>query len=283
MNLVLLEPEELRDDGTARLAGRRAVHVREVLRAAPGDRLRVGVVGGRTGEARVERVGEAEVVIRPALDRDPPPPAPVSLLLALPRPKVLRRVLQAVASMGVKRLVLLGSWRVEKSYWGSPALAPDAIRAELVLGLEQGRDTVLPEVRVRRLFKPFVEDELDGAFPEPVRLLADPSGAAPLDALARPPTSLDPGLPSPRGAGLGRGFAPRRGAEEGAPAGPRAAVAVGPEGGFTAYESAALRDRGFAPFTLGDRILRVDTAVAFAVGQVDLWLRARAGGAARRP
>jgi RsmE family RNA methyltransferase len=240
VNLVLLEPGELREDGTARLHGRRAAHAAEVLRAVAGDRLRVGVLGGRAGDARVERIGEGELVLRPMLDRDPPPPAPVSLLLALPRPKVLRRVLQAVASMGVKRLILLGSWRVEKSYWGSPALAPDAIRAELVLGLEQGRDTVLPDVLVRRFFKPFVEDELEGAFPEPVRLLADPSGATPLGAVPR--------------------------------AGPRAALAIGPEGGFTAYEAGALRARGFAPFTLGDRILRVDTAVAYAVGQVHHWL-----------
>ncbi len=251
MNLVLLEPEELREDGTAHLAGRRAAHAALVLRAAAGDRIRVGVIGGRSGEALVERIGDSEVVLRPTLDRDPPPPAPVSLLLALPRPKILRRVLQAVASMGVKRLVLLGSWRVEKSYWGSPALEPDAIRAELVLGLEQGRDTVLPEVRVRPRFKPFVEDELAEAFPEATRLLADPSGAAPLGALA--------------------------------PAGPGAALAVGPEGGFTAYEAAALRERGYAPFSLGDRILRVDTAVSFAVGQVDLWLRGSSRPPARLP
>jgi RsmE family RNA methyltransferase len=250
VNVLLLEPEELREDGTARLLGRRAAHVAEVLRTAEGGRIRAGVIGGRSGDAEVLRIGEGEVVIRPALDRDPPPPAPVSLLLALPRPKVLRRVLQAVASMGVKRLVLLGSWRVEKSYWSSPALEADAIRAELVLGLEQGRDTVLPEVLVRRLFKPFVEDELDGVFPEPVRLLADPSSAAPLEA-------------NP-------------------PAGPRAALAVGPEGGFTAYEAGALRSRAFAPFTLGDRILRVDTALPFALGQVDLWLRAGAGLPGRR-
>jgi RsmE family RNA methyltransferase len=243
VNLVLLRPEELRDDGTARLEGRRAVHVLDVLRAAPGDRIRVGVVGGRMGEAEVTAVEAGEIVLRPALDRDPPPPSPVSLLLALPRPKILRRVLQAVAAMGVKRIVLLGSWRVERSYWGSPALAPDAIREELLVGLEQGRDTAVPEVLVRRLFKPFVEDELDGLFPERTRLLAHPAAARRLDALA--------------------------------PADPRAALAVGPEGGFTRYEAESLERRGFSPFTMGDRVLRVDAAVPFAVGQVDLWLRSR--------
>ncbi|HEX9305947.1 MAG TPA: 16S rRNA (uracil(1498)-N(3))-methyltransferase [Anaeromyxobacter sp.] len=244
MNLLLLEPAELRGDGTTRLGGRRAAHVSSVLRAAAGDRIQAGLVGGRMGDAEVLAATPDEVVLRPALDRDPPPPSPVSLLLALPRPKILRRVLQAAASMGVKRIVLLGSYRVEKSYFASPLLAPDAMRAELLLGLEQGRDTVLPEVFVRRFFKPFVEDELDPLFPAHARLLAHPAGAAPLETLA--------------------------------PVEPRATLAVGPEGGWTPYEADELRRRAFQPFTLGPRVLRVDAAVPYAVGQVELWLRAGA-------
>lgn len=247
MNLVLLEPEELAADGTARLGGRRLAHVRGIIGAGPGDHLRVGVVGGRMGEAEILSLAEQELVLRAALEQDPPAPSPVSLLLALPRPKILRRVLQSVAAMGVKRLVLAGSWRVEKSYFGSPLLAPAALRQELLVGLEQGRDTILPEVTVRRLFKPFVEDELEQTFPERARLLAHPSDAAPIEALA--------------------------------PRGPRAALAIGPEGGWTPYETGRLRERGFEPFALGPRALRVDAAVPFAVAQAELWLRsARAAG-----
>jgi RsmE family RNA methyltransferase len=247
VNLLLLEAAELRPDGTARLAGRRAAHVAAVLRASAGDRVQAGVVGGRMGEAELLAVSADEVVLRAALDREPPPPSPVSLLLALPRPKILRKVLQASAAMGLKRIVLLGSFRVEKSYFASPVLAPEALRAELLLGLEQGRDTAVPEVLVRRFFKPFVEDELEARFPERTRLLAHPAGAPPLAALA--------------------------------PAEARAALAVGPEGGWTPYEAEELRRRGFAPFSLGPRVLRVDAAVPYAVGQAELWLR----GAARRP
>ncbi|HTN52957.1 MAG TPA: 16S rRNA (uracil(1498)-N(3))-methyltransferase [Anaeromyxobacter sp.] len=246
MNLLLLEPDELAADGTARLAGRRALHVREVLRAGPGDRLQVGVVGGRMGEAEILPGPEGALVLAPRLDREPPPASPVTLLLALPRPKILRRALQAVTAMGVKRVVLAGSYRVERSYFSSPFLAPAALRRELLLGLEQGRDTVLPEVHVRRLFKPLIEDELEGFFPAPTRLLAHPAGAVPLERL-------------PAG-------------------GPGAALAIGPEGGWTPYEAGALEARGFVPFSLGPRVLRVDAAVPFAVGQVELWLRAPGRG-----
>lgn len=240
VNLLLLEPAEVGPDGVARLGGRRALHVREVLRCAPGDHVAVGVVGGLAGEAEVLAGGEGELVLRATLDRAPPPPSPVSLLLALPRPKILRKVLQAVAAMGVKRLVLLGSYRVEKAYWSSPLLAPEALRHELLLGLEQGRDTVPPTVVLERFFKPFVEDRLDALLPGP-RLLADPRAARPLEALA-PPTG-------------------------------GATVAIGPEGGWTPYEAEVLAARGFAPFSLGPRPLRVDQAVPFIVGQAEGWLR----------
>jgi len=248
VNLILLEPEELSGDGTARLTGRRARHVREVLGATRGQLIRAGLLGGRMGEAEVISAGKAELVLRPRLEEEPPPPAPLKLLLALPRPKILRRVLQSAASMGVKRLVLCGSYKVERSYFGSPILRPAALRAELVLGLEQARDTILPEVVVRRLFKPMVEDELDHLLPAAARLLAHPQGAgAPL----RPPGAGEVGL------------------------------AVGPEGGFTAYEASLLEARGFAPFSLGARVLRVDTAVSFAVGMVLQWLGRGGGGLTR--
>jgi RsmE family RNA methyltransferase len=193
------------------------------------------------GEAEVLAAGEEEVVLAARLDRDPPPPSPVMLLLALPRPKMLRRILQSCAAMGVKRVVLLGSWRVERSYFGSPALAPEAIRGELLLGLEQGKDTMLPDVAVRRFFKPFVEDELDALCPS-LRLLAHPGEHPGLHRLAGTAAAT--------------------------------ALAIGPEGGWTAYEASELERRGFVPFSLGPRALRVDTAVSFAIGQVELWLRA---------
>jgi RsmE family RNA methyltransferase len=202
----------------------------------------VGLLGGPVGDAEVVSATADEVVLRPALGGAPPPPSPVSLVLALPRPKILRKVLQAAAAMGVKRLVLLGSWKVEKAYWGSPLLAPEALREELLLGLEQGRDTVVPEVMLRRFFKPFVEDELDALLPG-ARLLLDLAATRPLHALAPPAAG-------------------------------GVTLAIGPEGGWTPYEAGELAKRGFEPVSLGPRPLRVDQAVPFAVGQAEHWLAA---------
>jgi 16S rRNA U1498 N3-methylase RsmE len=67
VNLLLLEPSELGPDGVARLDGRRARHVREVLRCQPGETVAVGVIGGEVGTAEVLSSGEDELTLRVTL------------------------------------------------------------------------------------------------------------------------------------------------------------------------------------------------------------------------
>jgi len=233
MNLLLIEPAELGPDGTARLSGRRLEHAREVLKAREGDSLRVGVVGGNTGSARIAALNKAELVLETKLTDPPPPRAGVDLLLAIPRPKALKKVIPAVASLGVDRVVLLNAARVEKSYFDSKVLAPDFIAGLVRLGLEQGRDTIAPEIVTRERFKPFVEDELDGWLkPGSARFTLHP-GAPPL----------------PRRAG-----------------GQRAALAIGPEGGWVPFEIDLLQARGFTPASVGARPLRVEVAIPVIIG-----------------
>ena len=238
MNLILLFPDDFASDGTVLLTGRRARHVHEVLRARVGDGLAVGRINGRLGRGTVLSVEPDEVRLSATLSEDPPPPAGLDLLLAMPRPKVLRRVLQTAASLGARRIVLVNARRVEKSYFDTPFLEPVEIERNLVLGLEQARDTVLPEVVVRKLLRPFVEDELEAFWPRAscARLLAHPTAVrGPEDALLREPGSA-------------------------------AVLAIGPEGGWIPFELDLLEAHGFRPFSLGPRILRVETAVPFAFG-----------------
>jgi len=238
MNLLLLAPEELSADGTATLSGRRARHAREVLAVSPGESLRAGVLGGRIGRATVLRASAAEIRVRVELDSDPPPRPGVDLLLALPRPKALKKVLPAIASLGVDRVVLVNAARVEKSYFDSKVLAPASLAELLQQGLEQARDTQPPEVLVRERFRPFVEDELDALFAaDPVRLAAHPS---------------------PDGAPA---------AFEGS-AGKRALLAVGPEGGWVPFELELFARCGFRRFSAGPRILRVEAAVPYLLGRL---------------
>lgn len=234
MNLLLLTPEDCPAPGRARLGGRRLQHVREVHRAGPGDRLRVGMLDGAMGEGVITALAGDSLDIEFSLEQAPPPKLPLTLLLSLPRPKMLKRIFQTVAAMGVQRLVLMNSFRVEKSFWESPWLAPEAVREQLLLGLEQARDTVLPEVLLEPRFKPFVEDRLPALAAGSRRLVAHPgaTGACPV------------GVAAP------------------------ATLAIGPEGGFIPYEVDLLQAGGFEPVHLGPRILRVETAVTALVARL---------------
>jgi len=160
VNLLLLDAADFVADDRVLLRDRRLTHLQQVHRAEAGEQLRVGRVGGNMGSGQLLRLDAREAELQVSFDQPPPAKLPVTLLLALPRPKMLRRVLQTVAAMGVPRLVLLNSYRVEKSFWQTPFLEPAAIHEQLILGLEQARDTVLPEVIIEKRFKPFVEDRL---------------------------------------------------------------------------------------------------------------------------
>ncbi|AZZ43693.1 16S rRNA (uracil(1498)-N(3))-methyltransferase [Pseudomonadaceae bacterium SI-3] len=228
MNLLLLEAADFVAADRVVLRDRRLTHLHEVHRAEAGECLRVGLLGGQMGQGQLLRLDAKEAELKIELQQTPPAKLPVTLLLALPRPKMLRRVLQTVASMGVPKLVLLNSYRVEKSFWQTPFLEQQAIREQLLLGLEQARDTVLPEVIIEKRFKPFVEDRLP-------QLVAGTRGLVghPGDYPACPRALSEP-----------------------------VTLAIGPEGGWIPYEVEKLTEAGLQPVQLGDRILRVETAVS---------------------
>ena len=234
MNLLLLSPADFLATATVRISGRRHRHLVEVLRAEPGRPVRVGLLDGLLGEARVVALTGEHADLAVQLDTPPPPPAPVTLLLALPRPKALRRIVQGATACGVKRMVLFNTARVDKSYWQSPFLAPEALREQLLLGLEQAGDTRLPELLLRPRFRPFVEDELPRLAAGSQCLAAHPGSVHPCpSAVSRPVT-----------------------------------LAVGPEGGFIPFELDLLAACGFQPVHLGTRPLRVETAVPALIGRL---------------
>lgn len=233
MNLVLVRPEELAPGNLASLADGRARHILTVLGAGPGSTVRIGLLDGPLGTATVERVEGGRVVLACTFAGGAPTPPRLDLLLALPRPKVLGRLWSQLAALGVGRIVLVNAARVERCYFDSHVLAPGYFTPRIIEGLQQARDTRLPEVLVRRRFRPFVEDELDALFPGSLRLVADPTGERRIADL----------LPGPGGQ-----------------APPRVLLAVGPEGGWVPFELELLRDRGFELIGMGPRTLRTDTA-----------------------
>ena len=233
MNLILLRPEEVNGEGVAVLTDHRTVHIRQVLRIGEGETAAIGLLNGPRGRATVHAIDEEKVVLSCVLDQPPGPPPPIDLLLAMPRPKVMKRLWAQLAALGLRRVWITNAWKVEKCYFDTHVLDPGFFTPLLIEGLQQARDTLLPEVTVHRRFKVLVEDELGAPDANTARVVLEP-GASALSGSAGKHAD-------------------------------RMLLAIGPEGGWTDYELDLLHAHGFAPASLGSRTLRSDTACVAAV------------------
>ncbi|MBF0595509.1 MAG: 16S rRNA (uracil(1498)-N(3))-methyltransferase [Candidatus Omnitrophica bacterium] len=237
MNLILLFPSDFVSSDTVSLTGRRLKHVLEILKPRINDTLTVGQENGRIGTGLVVNIDDRALTLQVSLTAAPPSKLPVVLCIALMRPIVLKRVLLTAASMGVEQIILFHSRQVEKSFWQSSSLEPEDIREQLILGLEQAKDTVLPEVSFQKRFKPFVEDVLPSLMKGREGFVADPSG----DSI------------------VGKSRGEFKGGHGGPPV--HAVVVIGPEGGFISYEVEKFRQAGCKVVGLGNRILKIETAM----------------------
>ena len=230
MNVILLHPAEIERDGLVRLTGPRARHIIGVLRGAPQDQLRIGLLEGALGVGTVRAIAGEAVELRCEFESAIMPPQRVDVLLALPRPKVMRRLWAQLAALGVGRIILTNATRVERHYFDTHVLDEACYGPLLIEGLQQARDTQLPKVLIRRQLKILLEDELDTLVPEGLRVVTKPGAPMPLRT------------------------AVLESAEE------RVLLAVGPEGGWTTFEMDLLAAQGFQLAGVGPRPLRTDTA-----------------------
>ncbi|WP_182405359.1 16S rRNA (uracil(1498)-N(3))-methyltransferase [Psychrobacter sp. GP33] len=228
-------------------------HIKDILGATVGNTLKIGQLSGNLGTAIIEEMTAEKIQLREVkLTIAPPEKLDVTVILALPRPKVLRRLIMDMTALGVRDIILINSYRTQKSYWQSPLLAR---LDEFVLeGLQQGVDTIAPRIRLQKRFKPFVEDELESlithyaivAHPYSERSLTEYLQA--LDCtqnkdLVRMANTSTAQMPS--------------------------VVCIGAEGGWIEYEIALLAAHGCQAVNIGSRVLRTEAAVNVILGQ---WL-----------
>jgi len=220
-------------------------HIKEVLKSKVGDSLTIAEMGGKIGKAKVAQINHDEVVLSDiVLGKQPPAKLDVTVILAMPRPKVLRRLVMDMTSLGINKLIIVNSYRTQKSYWQSPLL--ERLDEFVFEGLQQAVDTVPPVIELKKRFKPFVEDE----FPS---LLQDEDGAKEqADAIIAHPYAtqtwmsyLDDAKGMPK------------------------VLCIGSEGGWIDYEVALLCKHGCKAVSLGERILRTESVANVLLGH---WL-----------
>ena len=235
MNIVLLEPNQITTtDNIWQIENQRQLqHLQQHIQLNCGDTLKVGVRNGQRYLTEVISVSEQQIRIRPIQVEAIPAKLPVHLILALPRPKVLRRIIMDAVTLGVERISLIHSYRVDKSYWQTPFL--QQLDQYVTLGLEQAGDTVAPQIEIYKRFKPFVEDVL------PSLITADrPAYVAHPYAERKMPFAIEHAC----------------------------TIVIGPEGGFIPYEIDLLTKNGCQAFSLGNRILRTETVISYVLGRL---------------
>ena len=227
MNLILVTPDDFISEHSVRLSDARFQQIQCIHQSQVGDSVRIGQLNGLMGSGIIQAIDKQQVVLACEFTEAPPAKLPLKIVLALPRPKMIRRIFRTVAELGVSELAIINSYKVEKSFWQSPAINEDNVQRYFVDGLQQAKDTVLPKVSFHKLFKPFAEDVLPEFSAQSKKLIAHPKLGEPCPLAINTPTTL----------------------------------AIGPEGGFTPYEVDKFLDAGFEGIHLGPRILKVENAL----------------------
>jgi len=233
MNIVLLDERQTKTDIWQITSKRQLEHLSVHVGIKIGDTLKVGILKGKRYLTEVVAISEHAVSIKPISEEIVPAKLPVTLILALPRPKVLRRLIADSVTLGVEKIILLHSYRVDKSYWQTPFL--QQLDHFIHLGLEQAGDTHPPEIEQYKRFKPFVEDVL----PHLITVDSPAFVAHPYAEKEMPHAVNRPCI-----------------------------FIVGPEGGFISYEIDLLIKNGCQAMSLGSRIIRTETVIPYILGRL---------------
>ena len=233
MNIVLLDPRQTQSELWTISSKRQLEHLRTHLDVQVGDSLKVGIQNDKRYLTEIVDVTDTAVKIKPIQEEAVPEKLPVTLIVALPRPKVLRRLIMDSVTLGVEKIILIHSYRVDKSYWQTPFL--QQLDHYIALGLEQAGDTIAPKIELYKRFKPFVEDILPGMIVSHCpAYVAHPYAEQTMPfAIEHPCTMI-----------------------------------IGPEGGFIPYEVDLLMKNGCQAVSLGSRIIRTETVIPYVLGRL---------------
>jgi len=239
MNILILKENEKISDEKFKITGSKFLHLKNILQVKVGQKIFTGELDGLRGFAEVLEINPTSILVNVDLNQKPLEALPIKLILALPRPKILKRILRNISMLGVKEVYLINTYKVEKSFWKSKVLVDKNYETYFLQGLEQSRDTLMPRLYLKNRFKPFVEDELPAIIKGSTALAAHPG----------PHPVFPQGIRNPL------------------------TLAIGPEGGFTDYEIDKLIEAGFQVVQCGTRILRVETALVSLLSQHGLFLQ----------
>jgi len=229
MSRFLLHPESWQ---SGHLTGDEARHLTQVLRIRPGETVTVFDGYGRRAQAEVLTASRGLVALKLGETLTPPPPRPaITLAQAIPKGKTMDLIVQKAVELGVAAI--------------QPLVTQNTIVHPGEGKSDKWRRTALEAC------KQCGQDTLPA--------IANPLPFAAWSASRREVSDLE------IIASLAPGAKPLRETLRARPATASATLLIGPEGDFTTEETTAALAAGFLPVSLGDIVLRVETAAMFCL------------------
>ncbi len=244
MNSLIVFDSEFIEPSVIRIGEPRVGQLWRAYSRLEGQVIRIAVFGGDRGVASLRKVDQSEMILDLGQMERSLPLRSIDLVVGLSRPQTVKKVIQTAVMSGVRSLRFVQTENGEKSYGTSHLLRPQALRDETVRALEQTGEGLAPCVTVHRSFLHFQKDGLCllTSDSKTAKILAQPAG----ESLAS--TSL------------------LRDSES-------AVIAVGPEAGWSLGEVTGFEELGFRRVGLGPRVMRVEIALCFLLGQLQVLSR----------
>jgi RsmE family RNA methyltransferase len=243
VNSLIVFDSEFVEPSVIRIAAPRVEELWRSYSRLEGQAIRIAVFGGNRGVASLRKVDQREMILEVGLMEPSLPLRPIDLVIGLSRPQTVKKVIQTAVMTGVRSLHFVQTEYGEKSYGTSHLLKPQALHDETTKALEQTGEGLAPSITVHRSFRHFHNNHLSVlADSNALKILAHPGG----DSLASAPCLRE--------------------SEAGV-------IAVGPEAGWSHSELTGFEELGFMRVGLGLRVMRVEIALSFLLGQLQVLSR----------
>lgn len=241
MNIVLFSKDEI--NKPLLLTDSRAKHILNILHKKEDDCFEAGILNEYAGIATIKKITDKELFFDFQQTWDGGKLHPLIMIIGFPRPIQLKRLLRDIASLGVQEVHLVGTELGEKSYLKSNLAEHDVAYEMLKDGSIQAKSCHVPDL--------FIHQTLNDG----------------LIFLKEKNNAIKIGLDNIKAEGSIL-YHPNFSESSNSIYEKNVIAAIGSERGWTDKERELLIKNGFSLRSMGNRVLRTETAATTAVALI---------------
>ncbi|MCF6335353.1 MAG: 16S rRNA (uracil(1498)-N(3))-methyltransferase [Spirochaetales bacterium] len=234
MNIILFEGKKIPEKLS--IKDERAKHILKILKLKAGDKFSCGSVNGSAGKGTITAIDSDWIYFKWEQTAGFRSLYPLTLLIGYTRPISSKRILREAASLGVEKIIFIGTDTGEKSYRDSN-LWKGEYKKYLLDGAQQAASTGVPDVEFYKDLQTFFRDNTIQSMSSGIDTGFSNTGMIVLDNI-EPSVKLS----------------------EYTYRGNSCLLSIGSERGWSARERDIFRKHQFVSASLGSRVLRTETA-----------------------